>query len=59
MVLRQLPLDDELRLVQAVKEWLIPRASSVPAYAAYLDGFGTWVNPRRTEEQATATAVEQ
>jgi predicted PolB exonuclease-like 3'-5' exonuclease len=58
VLLGQLQLDDEQRLVHAVKDWLTSRAITVAAYATYLDGWGTWVNPWRKEEQATPTVSE-
>jgi predicted PolB exonuclease-like 3'-5' exonuclease len=45
VMLGQLKLDDEQRLVGEVKEWLTERVSQTPAYAAYLQGWGTWHNP--------------
>jgi predicted PolB exonuclease-like 3'-5' exonuclease len=49
VLLGQLKLDDEQRLVQEVKGWLMERAAVIPAYAAYLDGWGTWMNPWQAE----------
>ncbi len=45
----QLTLEDEQRLVHKVKDWLAARATTIPVYAAYLEGWGTWVNPWQSE----------
>jgi 3'-5' exonuclease len=45
VLLGQLQLSDEQRLVQDVKEWLEARATTIPAYATYLQSWGAWTNP--------------
>jgi len=50
VLLGQLKLDDEHRLVQEAKDWVTARASQVPAYAAYLQQWGSWTNPWRGAE---------
>jgi hypothetical protein len=54
VLLGQLKLDDEQRLVADLKDWLTARSSTIPAYGSYLQGWGTWQNPWRAE-QAPAT----
>jgi 3'-5' exonuclease len=56
VLLGQLALDDEHRLVQATKDYLTERATTIPAYAAYLDRWGDWLNPWKTPEPAAAEA---
>jgi predicted PolB exonuclease-like 3'-5' exonuclease len=51
----QLKLDDEQRIVHEVKEWLTQRAAQLPIYANYLQRWGDWANPWRAEA-APATA---
>jgi 3'-5' exonuclease len=53
VLLGQLKLDDEQRLVQSVKDWLSERHESIPAYASYLQGWGTWHNPWKPETSVT------
>lgn len=48
VMLGQLPLDDEQRIVTEAKHWLTDRASQIPAYAAYLQQWGDWQNPWET-----------
>jgi hypothetical protein len=45
VLLGQLQLDDEQRLVHAAHDWLLDRATNCAAYSAYLERWGTWVNP--------------
>src|SRR5262245_22183572 len=45
VLLGQLSLDDEQRLVHAAHDWLEGRAGQSPAYAAYLERWGAWTNP--------------
>ena len=49
VLLGQLKLDDEQRLVHDIKDWLAARATTIPAYAAYLESWGTWVNPWKSD----------
>jgi predicted PolB exonuclease-like 3'-5' exonuclease len=48
VLLGQLKLDDEHRLVGEAKEWISARATQMPIYAAYLERWGDWANPWRT-----------
>jgi hypothetical protein len=41
----QLKLDDEHKLVSETKDWLVARTTQCPTYAAYLDRWGDWANP--------------
>ena len=50
VLLGQLQLADEQRLVNDVKEWLTQRAGTVGAYASYLEGWGTWTNPWKPDK---------
>jgi len=60
VLLGQLKLDDEHRLVLEAKDWVTARASQIPAYAAYLGQWGDWTNPwRAAEPQATETSSTQ
>jgi predicted PolB exonuclease-like 3'-5' exonuclease len=54
VLLGQLKLDDEQRLVQEVKDWLSERSGSITAYAAYLERWGTWRNPWQAEQATEA-----
>jgi len=40
-----LTLDAEQGLIAQAKSWLMARADATPAYAAYLERWGDWVNP--------------
>lgn len=53
VLLGQLKLDDEHQRVLEVKDWLTARATTIPAYAAYLDGWGTWVNPWKADAETS------
>jgi predicted PolB exonuclease-like 3'-5' exonuclease len=55
VMLGSIKLDDEQRLVADVKEFLSQRATTVPAYANYLQQWGDWVSPWQAAETA-ATA---
>src|SRR5262245_9929336 len=50
VLLGQLKLDDEHRLVSEAKDWVTARAPQVPAYAAYLQQWGSWTNPWQANE---------
>jgi predicted PolB exonuclease-like 3'-5' exonuclease len=55
VMLGNLKLDDEQRLVGEVNEYLTQRATTVPAYASYLQQWGDWVSPwQAAESPATA-----
>jgi predicted PolB exonuclease-like 3'-5' exonuclease len=49
----QLPLALEQQLVGQAREWIAERAGQTPAYAAYLERWGTWENPWESVPQAT------
>jgi 3'-5' exonuclease len=55
VLLGNLRLDDEQRLVHAAREYLEQRTTTVPAYAAYLNRWGEWLNPWQVEQVAPAT----
>ena len=41
----QLELDDEHKLVAETRDWLTARAPAVPTYSTYLQRWGDWANP--------------
>jgi predicted PolB exonuclease-like 3'-5' exonuclease len=45
VMLGNLKLDDEQRLVADVKDFLSQHAATVPAYASYLQQWGDWISP--------------
>ncbi len=47
----QLSLDDEQSLIAQTKQWLQQQVDEVNAYRLYLDQWGDWVNPWKTEEE--------
>lgn len=51
VMLGNLKLDDEQRLVGDVREFLSQRAATIPAYAAYLQQWGDWKSPWEAEEE--------
>jgi predicted PolB exonuclease-like 3'-5' exonuclease len=55
VIMGQLKLSDEQRIVQETKEWLAHRAGGCAAYAAYLDRWGAWTNPWETTDGPTGT----
>ena len=48
VILGNLKLEDEQRLVDEVHEYLSQRATTIPAYANYLQQWGNWVSPWET-----------
>ena len=50
VLLGNLKLDEEQRLVYAAREYLEQRSTTIPAYAAYLGRWGEWVNPWQVTE---------
>lgn len=50
VVLGQLKLEEEQKIIAETKAWLQERSAVTPVYAAYLSRWGTWRNP--WEEQA-------
>jgi predicted PolB exonuclease-like 3'-5' exonuclease len=49
VVVGQLKLDDEHRLVAETKDWLAARAAQISTYAAYLERWGDWASPWQAE----------
>ena len=57
----ELSIAAEQELIEQTHQWLQQRAADSPAYAAYLDGWGDWVNPWATaglDADETSAAVE-
>ena len=50
----QLSLDDEEKIVAETKEWLVERADGSAAYQAYMDRWSDWVNPWRETDKTDA-----
>jgi len=50
VMLGNLKLEDEQRLVGDVREFLSQRAATIPAYAAYLKQWGDWTSPWQTPD---------
>ena len=48
VMLGNLKLEDEQRLVDDVHEYLSQRATTIPAYVSYLQQWGNWTNPWET-----------
>src|SRR5690606_33833487 len=42
----QLSLDEEQKIVAETKEWLLKESKRCPAYRAYVDRWGDWPDPR-------------
>jgi len=55
VMLGNLKLDDEQRLVGEVKEYLSERAAAVPAYTSYLQQWGDWVSPWEAADTTATT----
>jgi 3'-5' exonuclease len=51
VMIGQLKLEDEQRLVLEARDWLEARASQIPAFASYLKQWGEWANPWRQENK--------
>ncbi|MFO0818063.1 MAG: 3'-5' exonuclease [Pirellulales bacterium] len=45
VLMGQLSLDDEQKLVNEAKHWIAERAGATPAYRLYLEHWGDWPNP--------------
>jgi hypothetical protein len=41
----ELSLDDEQRIILETKDWIRGQAETVAAYRAYLERWGDWKNP--------------
>lgn len=52
VLLGNLKLEDEQRLVDEVHEYLSQRATTIPAYVSYLEQWGNWTNPWETAKDA-------
>jgi len=55
----QLSLDAEQAMIAETKQWLQQRAEQVSAYRLYLEHWGDWPNPWKTENGAQATESKQ
>jgi len=51
VLLGNLKLDDEQRLIGEMKQFLSERITAVPAYASYLKQWGDWVSPWQVNDQ--------
>jgi len=58
VLLGNLKLDDEQRLVDDVYEYLSQRTATIPAYTSYLQQWGNWVNPWAAKEASESAAAE-
>jgi predicted PolB exonuclease-like 3'-5' exonuclease len=56
VLLGHLKLDDEHRLVEAARDYLSQRATTIPSYAAYLQRWGNWANPWQQDAAAQPAA---
>jgi len=45
VLLGEITLADEQRLISGAKQWLTDKAAAVPAFAQYLTRWGDWTNP--------------
>ena len=54
VLLGNLKLDDEQRLVSEMKQFLGERTNAIPAYASYLSQWGDWISPWQAAERASA-----
>ncbi len=52
VMMGMLAIDDELKLVEAAKDWIEQRADANESYRAYLDRWIGWHNPWQSEETA-------
>jgi 3'-5' exonuclease len=52
VVLGQLKLDEEQKIIAETKAWLHERSAVTPVYAEYLSRWGTWKNPWEVEVQS-------
>lgn len=53
----QLALDEEQRIVGETKSWLAARSGQTPAYANYLAQWGDWINPWPASPAAKTAAA--
>ena len=58
VLLGNLKLDDEQRLVDDVYEYLSQRTATIPAYTSYLQQWGNWVNPWAAKEASESATSE-
>lgn len=54
VMIGQLSLDEEQRLVTKTREWLENQSADIPVYAHYLRNWGDWVNPWTFETERDA-----
>jgi hypothetical protein len=45
VLLGQLPLDEEQKLIAATRQWLEERVGERDVFGAYLERWGDWTNP--------------
>ena len=50
VLIGQLPLETEQRIIAQTKQWLEEKAESISAYRLYLERWGDWSNPWQKEE---------
>jgi len=50
VILGRLSLDEEQKIVSETRQWLTDRAAQVPAYGSYLEQWGDWTNPWKSDE---------
>ena len=58
VVLGQLKLEEEQKIIAETKAWLQERSAVTPVYAAYLSRWGTWRNPWEVEAQLPPATAE-
>ncbi len=59
VMIGQLPLDAEQKIIADTKAWLEQKADEVAAYRVYLDHWGDWVNPWAAAEPQPEPASAQ
>jgi hypothetical protein len=52
VIVGELTLDDEQRIILETKDWIRTQAETVPAYRDYLAKWGDWKNPWKANEPA-------
>jgi hypothetical protein len=56
VLLGQLPLEEEQRLIADTKHWLEDKSAAISAYRLYLDHWGDWPNPWQKPEPASVVS---
>jgi predicted PolB exonuclease-like 3'-5' exonuclease len=51
VIVGELTLDDEQRIILEAKDWIRGQAETVPAYRDYLSKWGDWKNPWKANDQ--------